>query len=98
MVFQDPSGSLNPRQTAFAAIAEPIRRLGPLTRNRPLTTVVQELAEMVALPMALLSRLPHQLSGGEKARLGIARAIGRGKTTCVSMGCPMTTRRSSERK
>jgi peptide/nickel transport system ATP-binding protein len=75
MVFQDPSGSLNPRQTAFAAIAEPIRRLGSLTRGRSLAAVVKELAEMVGLPVALLGRLPHQLSGGEKARLGIARAI-----------------------
>jgi peptide/nickel transport system ATP-binding protein len=75
MVFQDPSASLNPRQTAFAAIAEPIRRLGPLPRGRPLATVVQELAEMTGLAPALLGRLPHQLSGGEKARVGIARAI-----------------------
>lgn len=75
MVFQDPSASLNPRQTAFAAIAEPIRRLGPLPRDRPLATVVQELAEMTGLAPALLGRLPHQLSGGEKARVGIARAI-----------------------
>jgi peptide/nickel transport system ATP-binding protein len=37
--------------------------------------VVHELAEMVGLAAALLSRLPHQLSGGEKARVGIARAI-----------------------
>jgi peptide/nickel transport system ATP-binding protein len=75
MVFQDPSASLNPRHTAFAAIAEPIRRLGPLAANRQLDVVVKELAEMVELPRALLTRLPHQLSGGEKARVGIARAI-----------------------
>jgi peptide/nickel transport system ATP-binding protein len=75
MVFQDPSASLNPRHTAFAAIAEPIRRLGPLAGNRQLDVLVQELAEMVELAPALLTRLPHQLSGGEKARVGIARAI-----------------------
>ena len=75
MVFQDPSASLNPRHTAFAAIAEPIRRLGPLAGNRQLDIVVRELAEMVELAPALLTRLPHQLSGGEKARVGIARAI-----------------------
>ncbi len=57
------------------AIAEPIRRLGRLAPDRPLATVVQELAEMTGLAPALLSRLPHQLSGGEKARVGIARAI-----------------------
>jgi peptide/nickel transport system ATP-binding protein len=75
MVFQDATASLDPRQTAFAAIAEPIRRLGRLDRARPLTAVVAELAEMVGLPTPLLARLPHQLSGGEKARVGIARAI-----------------------
>lgn len=75
MVFQDPSASLNSRHTAFDAIAEPIRQLGPLARARPLAGVVHELAEMVGLAAALLSRLPHQLSGGEKARVGIARAI-----------------------
>ena len=74
MVFQDPSASLNSRHTAFDAIAEPIRRLGPLPRDRQLTGVVRQLAEMVGLAPALLSRLPHQLSGGEKARVGIARA------------------------
>jgi peptide/nickel transport system ATP-binding protein len=75
MVFQDPTASLNPRHTAFAAIAEPIRRLGPLARDRPLAKVVHELAEMTGFPTQLLGRLPHQLSGGEKARVGIARAI-----------------------
>jgi peptide/nickel transport system ATP-binding protein len=75
MVFQDPSASLNPRCTAFDAVAEPIRRLGRATRNRPLAEVVRELAEMVGLAPTLLNRLPHQLSGGEKARVGIARAI-----------------------
>ena len=75
MVFQDPSASLNSRHTAFDAIVEPIRQLGPLARDRQLTGVVHELAEMVGLAPALLSRLPHQLSGGEKARVGIARAI-----------------------
>jgi peptide/nickel transport system ATP-binding protein len=56
-VFQDPSANLNSRHSAFDAIAEPIRRLGPLARDRPLTAVVQELAEMVGLAPALLSRL-----------------------------------------
>jgi peptide/nickel transport system ATP-binding protein len=67
MVFQDPSASLNSRHTAFDAIAEPIRRLGPLARDRQLTGVVHELAEMVGLAPALLSRFPHQLSGRRKS-------------------------------
>jgi oligopeptide/dipeptide ABC transporter ATP-binding protein len=74
MVFQDATDSLNPRFTAFAAIADPIRRLDPLDRAA-LKARVEELAEMVGLPKELLTRFPHQLSGGQKARVGIARAI-----------------------
>jgi len=72
MVFQDPTDSLNPRHTAFDAIAEPVRRLGSAT---DLKRVVAEAADMVGLPAELLPRYPHQLSGGQKARVGIARAI-----------------------
>lgn len=81
MVFQDPSDSLNPRFTAFKTIAEPLLRLGHLQpdnanlRGRALQCRVQELADLVGLPQELLHRLPHQLSGGQKARVGIARAI-----------------------
>jgi oligopeptide/dipeptide ABC transporter ATP-binding protein len=76
MVFQDPTDSLNPRFTAFDCIADPLLRLkGPWTRDS-LTARVHELAGMVGLPVPLLSRFPHQLSGGQKARVGIARALG----------------------
>jgi len=74
MVFQDPADSLNPRFTAFATIAEPLRRLARLaggeTRRR-----VEDVAELVGLPRELLGRFPHQLSGGQQQRVGIARAI-----------------------
>ena len=74
MVFQDATDSLNPRYTAFDAIADPIRRLIP-ERSGRLRERVDELARMVGLPGELLGRFPHQLSGGQKARVGIARAI-----------------------
>lgn len=74
MVFQDATDSLNPRHDAFASIAEPLRRLGKL-RGAALTARVEELAHLTGLPDHLLSRYPHQLSGGQKARVGIARAI-----------------------
>lgn len=74
MVFQDATDSLNPRHNAFDSIAEPLRRLGGL-RGAALTARVEELAHLTGLPDHLLSRYPHQLSGGQKARVGIARAI-----------------------
>ncbi len=74
MVFQDATDSLNPRGTAASAIAEPLARIARM-RGTKLDTRVAELAELVGLPQPLLSRFPHQLSGGQKARVGIARAI-----------------------
>jgi peptide/nickel transport system ATP-binding protein len=75
LVFQDPTDSLNPRFTASAAIAEPLRCLGRMRQRQRVRQRVQELAELVGLPFELLDRFPHQLSGGQKARVGIARAI-----------------------
>jgi peptide/nickel transport system ATP-binding protein len=75
MVFQDPTDSLDPRFTAFDAIAEPLRRLGDRVEAPALAARVTELADQVGLPRELLPRFPHQLSGGQKARVGIARAI-----------------------
>ncbi|MBE9061714.1 ABC transporter ATP-binding protein [cf. Phormidesmis sp. LEGE 11477] len=75
MVFQDHSDSLNPRFTAFDTITEPIKRLSPSHTKPQLKQRAAELAQLVGLPSELLSRFPHQLSGGQKARVGIARAI-----------------------
>jgi len=75
MVFQDPTDSLNPRFTAARAIADPILRLGDLKGRDAIRARCEELARQVGLPVELLDRFPHQLSGGQKARVGIARAI-----------------------
>jgi peptide/nickel transport system ATP-binding protein len=75
MVFQDPTDSLNPRFTAARAIADPIMRLGDIRGRDALRARCEELAGLVGLPVNLLDRFPHQLSGGQKARVGIARAI-----------------------
>jgi oligopeptide/dipeptide ABC transporter ATP-binding protein len=75
MVFQDPTDSLNPRYTAREAIAESARLLTEVRDATKLRSLVEETAEQVGLPRELLDRYPHQLSGGQKARVGIGRAI-----------------------
>jgi peptide/nickel transport system ATP-binding protein len=75
MVFQDPTDSLNPRFTAVRAIADPIMQLGDIRGRDALRARCEELATLVGLSINLLDRFPHQLSGGQKARVGIARAI-----------------------
>jgi ABC-type glutathione transport system ATPase component len=95
MVFQDPNESLNPRFTAFDCIAHPLMRLDGLRAGGALQRRVEECAERVGLPLDLLTRFPHQLSGGQKARVGIARAIacaGRG-SWCWTSRPPRSTSR-----
>jgi ABC-type glutathione transport system ATPase component len=75
IVFQDPNDSLNPRFTAFDCIAHPLLRLGRMRPGDALRRRVEECARRVGLEADLLPRFPHQLSGGQKARVGIARAI-----------------------
>jgi oligopeptide/dipeptide ABC transporter ATP-binding protein len=74
MVFQDPSDSLNPRFTARDTIREPCLLLAGMD-SAAADARVDEVAAQVGLPAELLSRFPHQLSGGQKARVGIARAL-----------------------
>ena len=75
MVFQDPTESLNPRFTAARAIADPLYRFSELKGSGAIRARCEDLADQVGLPRDLLDRFPHQLSGGQKARVGIARAI-----------------------
>jgi ABC-type oligopeptide transport system ATPase subunit len=73
-VFQDPATSLNPRMRAAAIVAEPldIHRIGtPATRR----TRVEELFTLVGLDPARIDARPHEFSGGERQRIGIARAL-----------------------
>ena len=75
LVFQDPFSSLNPRMTVGAAIAEPlvIHRLAQGRRDR--AARVAELLRLVGMPADSMGRYPHAFSGGQRQRLGIARAL-----------------------
>jgi peptide/nickel transport system ATP-binding protein len=75
MVFQDPTESLNPSFRVDRIIAEPLRLLHGMRNEQALSARVGELADLVRLPRPLVPRLPHQLSGGQRARVGIARAL-----------------------
>jgi peptide/nickel transport system ATP-binding protein len=74
MIFQDPYGSLNPRQTIGSIIAAPfdIQRITPEGGTRK---TVQELMARVGLNPEHYNRYPHEFSGGQRQRIGVARAI-----------------------
>ncbi|NTI44774.1 ABC transporter ATP-binding protein [Agrobacterium rhizogenes] len=74
VVFQDPTESLNPGFTVFQAIADPLKQLVGGSSQQIAEMVLAALDD-VGLPREYGSRYPHQLSGGQKARVGIARAI-----------------------
>ncbi|WP_342241613.1 ABC transporter ATP-binding protein [Inquilinus sp. OTU3971] len=71
MVFQDPYGSLHPRQTIQAQLLEPLRNQGLV----PPTDAVGAALDSVGLPRTAAFRYPHQLSGGQRQRVAIARAL-----------------------
>jgi len=74
MVFQDPSSSLDPRQSVRSAVAEVLRVHGIVGRDQ-VDARVAELVEQVGLPAAVADSLPRQLSGGQRQRVSIARAL-----------------------
>ncbi|GAB2597559.1 ABC transporter ATP-binding protein [Pseudactinotalea suaedae] len=74
MVFQDPYGSLNPRMTVREVIGEPLRVAG-IAQGSELDDRVESMLERVGLRRAMASRYPHAFSGGERQRIGIARAL-----------------------
>jgi peptide/nickel transport system ATP-binding protein len=73
-IFQNPYGSLNPRQTIGQIIEQPLRVFGT-ARGREADRRVAEMLERVSLTAAYASRYPDQLSGGERQRVAIARAL-----------------------
>lgn len=74
MVFQNPDSTLNPSYSVGRQIARPIKRFGIVPRKEVKNEVIR-LLKAVRLGEAYYDRLPRQLSGGEKQRIGIARAL-----------------------
>jgi len=75
MIFQDPYGSLDPRQTAASIIREILVEDGKKRSAKEVAERTQELLEMVGLSAEIGTRYPHEMSGGQRQRVGIARAL-----------------------
>ena len=74
MVFQDPLGSLNPRKTVRQILETPLRSLRAMPTQARRERVM-ELMDLVSLRAELVDRYPHEFSGGQSQRIGIARAL-----------------------
>jgi oligopeptide transport system ATP-binding protein len=74
MIFQDPYAALDPRMTVGQIIAEPIETFG-LARGDAKRARIQELMATVGLSARFINRYPHEFSGGQQQRIGIARAL-----------------------
>ena len=73
VMFQDPVGSLSPRMSVFSLLSEPFRIHNQV--NLDLRSEVSRMLEMVGLSDDFAHRYPHQLSGGQARRVGVARAL-----------------------
>ena len=75
MVFQDPLGSLDPRQTVEQLLLEGMQAHGLASAKKGARDRLVELLDAVGLPASALSKYPHEFSGGQRQRVGIARAL-----------------------
>jgi peptide/nickel transport system ATP-binding protein len=73
MVFQDPTGALDPRFTAYEVLAEPLQNAG--MNRQAIKKRIMELMKLVGLQPDHVNRFPNQFSGGQRQRIGIARAL-----------------------
>jgi oligopeptide transport system ATP-binding protein len=75
MIFQDPLASLNPRMTVAQIIAEPLRTHHPALSQVAIMVQVVDMMERVGLAQQHINRYPHEFSGGQCQRIGMARAL-----------------------
>jgi oligopeptide/dipeptide ABC transporter ATP-binding protein len=75
MVFQDPYSSLNPRLSVEQLISEPLRIHTIYPNEREVSAKVRELMDTVGLAQRLVTSFPHELDGGRRQRIGVARAL-----------------------
>lgn len=75
MVFQDPLSSLDPRQNVLKIVSEPLRTHEPALSHEQLKAAVIDTLHKVGLEESVLYRYPHEMSGGQCQRIGIARAV-----------------------
>ena len=74
MVFQDPYSSLNPKKTIRSILETPLK-IHNIVKKEELGQKVEELADMVGLEKYVLDKFPHELDGGKRRWIGIARAL-----------------------
>lgn len=75
IVFQDPMASLNPSMTIGSSIMEPLRVFEPQLSDKERREKVTQIMQRVGLDANMINRYPHELSGGQNQRVGIARAV-----------------------
>ncbi len=75
MIFQDPYSSLNPRMSVSEIIAEPLIANKLMTDKREIQGRVEQLMETVGLAQRFINAYPHELDGGRRQRIGVARAL-----------------------
>ena len=74
VIFQDPFGSLNPRQTAGNIVGDPLK-VHKMAEGKELKVRVTDLFKLVGLDPSMMDRVPHEFSGGQRQRIGVARAL-----------------------